>query len=388
MERTWRWIPADQVRALGPTADQRARGRLRDWWERFQGTTDHEIDVAPEQDRLGPLEARRLEALTPVPDRSAQRAALSTLRGGRTRTVLLRPDDRSWDAVLDETRVGDPARLAPPDEPPLGEGLPRPAEAMIRDAAWLHVSRLERWWLRHHDGLGALRGLLAALAARDGPWMLDVAPWAWAWMRRVLPEARALPAALATAPLDGDALVAWFGEGSATAVRLREGGGAPNAATYHALARRARGAPGVACAIWQACLRDGAEADADVDAEADPSDATADAAAAGEAEKRDTPRGPTVWMRAPHRVELPSAASLARHDLMVLHAALLHGGASDAVLRRASGLGAAEVRAARSACEARDLLERDEEGRVRLRPAALPSVSDRLSDEGFAREAS
>ncbi|MDZ7799883.1 MAG: hypothetical protein U5K81_03690 [Trueperaceae bacterium] len=386
MERTWRWMPADQVRAVGPTADQRARGRLRDWWERFRGTTDHEIDVAPAQDRLGPLEARRLKALTPELDRFAQRAALSTLRGGRTRTVLLRPDDRGWDAVLDETRVGDPARLVPPDAPPLGEGLPRPAEAMVRDAPWLHVSRLERWWLRHHDGLGALRGLLGALAVRDGPWMLDVAPWAWAWMRRVLPEARALPAALAPAPLDGDALVAWFGEGSATAVRLREGGGAPDAATYHALARRARGAPGVALAIWQACLRDGAEAEAETDA--DRGDAASDAAVQGTGEEQDAPRGPTVWMRAPHRVELPSAASLARHDLLVLHAALVHGGASDAVLRRASGMGAAEVRAARSACEARGLLEQDEDGRVHVRAAALPSISDRLSDEGFARWAS
>lgn len=382
MERTWRWVSLEDARPLRLAPEPRVRSRLRDWWERFRGGTADEMDVAPDEARLAPVEARRLDALTPAAPLEAQRAALSTLRGRRTRSVLLRPDDGSWDGALDERSEVGPVHLPPPDAPPMGDTLASSVRSLLGGREWLHVSHLERWWVRHEDGLGAVRELVHALTEREGPWTLDVAPWAWGLMRRVLPEMRGLPAALAPAPLDGEALAAWFDPKGA--VRLREGGEAPDLSTFRALARRARGEAGIARGIWRACLLGGAE-------EGPPETEAGEGEGAGDGEgsngRRDGVGAPTIWMHAPQRVELPSAASLARDDLLYLHAILIHGGATPQVLAWASGLSPAEVRTARLVCEARELVHTGEDGRTRVRSTALASVRDRLVDEGFVAEA-
>lgn len=87
-------------------------------------------------------------------------------------------------------------------------------------------------------------------------------------------------------------------------------------------------------------------------------------------------------MRDPAKVELPSAASLPRDDLLLLHAVLLHGGALPPVLAAAVATDQASTRVVLGVLEAQDLVVVDDAGRVRVAPAALPSVWIRLEFAG------
>jgi hypothetical protein len=363
MDAPWRLIPARDAQPPAAPAEARARGWLRDLLAGWRRDGAPEDEVGPAEDRLRPIEEARLERLAPAPPRAAQHAALDTWRAQVDRGVVLRPDDGGWDAALDEERPGDAAVM----RPPIGDALPsEPPDALLArldDPVPLHLARLEGWWVRHHDGLEALRALLTRLRARSAPWTADVSPWAWAWMRRLLPEAQALPAAWATAPLDGEAVGDWLG--GAAPLRVRGTGAEPDAAFFRSLALRAQGGAGVARAIWLACLRDGAEA-----ARAE------DDAAGAEA---------TVWLRSPSDVELPDTVGLEREDLLVAHAALLHGPSSEVRLTRALTTLAPQVGPSLATLAARGLLARDDDGLWRPRPEALPALGARLTAEAFTR---
>lgn len=378
MDVTWRFIPASEVEPVHPVARQRARSMLRVWMERMRDRDPADTDPVPDETRLHPVGEARLEALVPDPPLVQQRAAIDTVRGGHRRALLLRPDDGSWDAALDEPERAGPDRPLPPDAPPWRAGLPDAVRARLRDPAPVHVPHLERWYVRHHDGLGALRELLAELGARDGEWTADVTPWAWGWMRHVLPEARALPAPHAVAPMRGDALREWFEPFEDVRVRRRVAG-PPDRAVFDALAARSRGSAGVAAAIWRTCLRDGAEEKARERAEGRERD---DDEEAGDERQRQR----IVWMRHPLSVPLPDTTRMDRDDIMVLHTVLVHGSASAATVRRALPLAHGSTEAALAGAVSRGVVSVGPDGRHRILPAALPAVRDRLRSEAFAQE--
>lgn len=375
MDSPWRLVPASEARPTGAPPEARARGWLRRLVDRVAGG-DAPPDPTPPQERLGPLGEARLTRLVPEPPESAQRAAVDAARGRARRVLILRPDDGGWDAVLDDAGPGGREVVPPADEALLGSALPSRLVERLAEPEPLHLARLERWGVRHHDGLGALRTLLDLLASREGPWSADVGPWAWAWMRSVVPEARGLPAPLAPAPLDGAALRTWLDTGAP--LRIRGRGDAPDDGTYRALAARAQGAAGTAAAIWRACLRDGAERPAEGD----------EGEGRNEDEGEEHGAGPehAVWLVDPAQIELPSTTWPSRDELLVLHAVLLHGGALPcAVARSVPGLAADPEGAIRRAV--RHGLLRIDGGRVRPAPLAVPALRDRLTSEAFKVEA-
>src|SRR6056297_1202876 len=373
MDSPWRLLPVAEIEPVQPAAEARARSWLRELAARLRGEPRSPVDPTPSRDRLGPLDEARLARLVPDPPLAPQRAAFDALRGRTRRAIVLRPDDGGWDAVLDGASEVAAERLKPPDALPPGSGLPDAVRARLADPTPLHALRLERWGVRHHDGLAALRELLALLADRDGPWTADAGPWAWAWMRHVLPEARGLPSPVAPAPLDGEALGAWLGGGED--LRLRGVGGPPDEATFRVLAQRARGEAGVAAAMWRACLRDGAERP--------PPDERSVQAREDEADE-ESPEPGTVWVWPPGDLELPSLATTTRHDLLLLHAVLLHGRPTVPVLAWALDRDIAGTEVAVATLAGHGLLWREEDGRVRPAPRALPAIRGRLEAEAFA----
>jgi len=375
MDSPWRLLPVAEIEPVQPAAEARARSWLRELAARLRGEPRSPVDPTPSRDRLGPLDEARLARLVPDPPLAPQRAAFDALRGRTRRAIVLRPDDGGWDAVLDGASEVAAERLKPPDALPPGSGLPDAVRARLADPTPLHALRLERWGVRHHDGLAALRELLALLADRDGPWTADAGPWAWAWMRHVLPEARGLPSPVAPAPLNGEALQAWLGDRDT--LRLRGRGGAPDEATFRALAERARGEAGVAAAIWRACLRDGAERPSPDEAEA-----------SGEEEDADEPREPgTVWVRHPNELVLPVPRTVTRRELLLLHTVLLHGRPAVPALARALDREIHETEVEVSTLIDQRLLAWDDDRRVRPAPLALPAIRARLESEAFAGEA-
>lgn len=389
MDSPWRLVPVAEIEPVQPAANARARGWIRDLAARLRGERHAPIDPTPSRERLGPLDEARLARLVPPPPLAAQRAAFDALRGRVERAIVLRPDDGGWDAVLDGRGEVAVERLEPPEALPPGSGLPDVTRERLADPAPLHAVRLERWGVRHHDGLAALREMLSLLAERTGPWSADLGPWAWAWLRHVLPEARGLPSPVGPAPLDGEALQDWLGYHDT--LRLRGRGGEPDASTFRALAQRAHGEAGVAAAIWRACLWDGAERplpdEVEEAAEDDPEETAEDDAEVDAEEVADEPseRG-TVWVRHPSDLELPGMVTVTRHDLLLVHAVLLHGRPPVQTVARAVDRGLAETEVALATLIGKGLLARDDDGRVRPDVLALPAIRARLEAEAFVRD--
>ena len=364
MPDVWRVVPLADATPPAATTEARARRWWRDVLARWRGAIVEVDDPTPTEDHLEALDADRIERLVPKPPLDAQRAALATWRETRPHGLLLRPDDGAWDVALDDPGRDGPRVVRPPGGLDLRSTLPDELLDLLAGDEAIHVARLEGWWVRHHDGLAALRDLLARLGDRPGPWSVDVAPYAWSWMKRTLPEARGLTTPSAPAPLDGEALQAWLGADAS--LRVRGSGEPPGERTFRALAARARGEAGVAAAVWTAAMRNGRER-----SEADDGDGAPD-------------EDLHVWLRDPATVDLPSAASLPRNDVLLLHAVLLHGVAPAAVIGAAVALGAAESGVALRVMHTQDLLERGDDGRYRVAPAALPAIWGRLESEAVA----
>lgn len=369
MSDVWRVVPLADATPPTPSTEARARRWWGDLLARWRGAVTEVDDPTPADDRLEALDEARLARLVPDPPVDAQREALAAWRAERRHGLLLRPDDGSWDTALDGDDAG-PRRVAPPVGAVLGATLPADVIDLLDGDDELHLARLEGWWVRHHDGLAALRELLGRLGARRGAWSADVAPYAWAWMRRTLPEARGLPSPAVPAPLDGEALHAWLGDDPA--LRLRGSGEPPSERTFRALAARARGEAGVAAALWTEAMRDGRERAAG-DAEG--------AAASTDAGTEPADDALHVWLRDPATVALPSAASLPREDVLLLHAVLLHGVATPEAVGAAVGLATHEASVALRVLQTQGLVRWVDDERVRVAPAALPSTWARLGAE-------
>lgn len=382
MDVPWRLIPAHEARPISPPAEARARGWIRDLIAQLRPRRELPTEVGPSEERLEPVEEARLERIAPEPPRHAQRAALDALRGHADRAIVLRPDDGGWDAVLDASATGGPEVVTSAGPGSTRDVLPQSLLDRLADPEPLHLSRIERWFVRHHDGLGAIRALLATLGAREGPWTADLGRWSWAWMRHVLPEARGLPSPWMPAPLDGDALQAWLGGDEN--VRVRGRGGAPDASIFRSLAMRSRGEAGTALAIWRAALRDGFERAVEARAAEEATEENAGEEAAEE--EAEAPPG-TVWLRRPDDLDLPTTVGLGRDDLLLIHAVLLHGGATSDVLARSLNVGTSAVEAALRPMEARGVLVRSDDGAVRAAALALPAIRTRLDAEAFAGDA-
>ncbi|MDZ7706495.1 MAG: hypothetical protein U5J97_01135 [Trueperaceae bacterium] len=88
-------------------------------------------------------------------------------------------------------------------------------------------------------------------------------------------------------------------------------------------------------------------------------------------------------MRHPSDLDLPGLATVTRHDLLLLHAVLLHGRPPSRTVARAVDRGIAETEVALATLIGKRLLVRDDDGRIRPDALALPAIRARLESEAF-----
>lgn len=217
---------------------------------------------------------------------------------------------------------------------------PSPAQILSGERQWLPpwdkqvtwaLPRLERCFLRHANGLALVRQLLEDVAmGRAGTGLIGCDSWAWAFLQRVWPVPQG--DALVLQALDAERLQRLLVHLSPTDLGgkllfrdARSGrvaltvpwGGEARSEEIAQLAAHCRGNPGLAREYWRARLR--------TEPDTDAAESAADDAAEVAPDER------VVWLSTSQNS--PGLPSGADEDIaLLLHALLLHGGLSGAML--------------------------------------------------------
>lgn len=396
----WNLIPLAEFKPPSSPAPEAVRSGLRDLWRRLRGgkTTNNGEENAVEMVRPS---QKLLDWAAPAPDWRAEDVA--GLSGGL----------KEW---LQECLGGEDAgagvhTLVEPPIATVSERLeswaaeqgyfvvtpPTPDQILGIDGDWLDalplsggqrllLPRLERCFLRHHDGLELLRRLLDRIDQFQPPLLVICQSWAWRYLCQVEKIDALLGAPLTPAPFGDEELDRWlcdsardaspyefiFREGSNGARVLGtddpESADQPKPSSFlKNLAARSRGNPRLAWEIWRGNLL--ASKDSAVEE------------GAQEAAKED--KGFTLWVRPWEQVQLPDLAGDASSlDAMVLYTLLQHGGLAQRILPQLLPFASSEIvyalhrlRRVGVVCQ-----ERDE---WKLTALGYPGVRRFLTEEGY-----
>lgn len=251
------------------------------------------------------------------------------------------------------------------------------------------IPRLERWMLRHQDGLMLIRRLLTEVQRSPHRFVIGCSSWAWLFFETVLDGGQWMHHGLTMRPYDADDLATWlstltdddspsgpddhFGADPAQPVRFRltETGDDVFARSdddldndfLATLAAQSDGIPWVAWELWRRSIRLGPGTPDD---QADRGD-----------EK--FPNERTVWVTPMTKVPSPKRFDSAM--LMVLHALLLHDGLTEDELGLTSP--SVNLSAGLSALVAAEWVTH-RQGRFQCRAAAYPQIIDRLRTAGYS----
>ena len=264
------------------------------------------------------------------------------------------------------------------------------------------IPHLEHWFLRHPEGLGLVRALLAELGNSTRRCVVGCNSWAWAYLRRAIDADLILPAGLSFRAFDAERLRRWFDQPDmAETASARRGSPEDDAPThippvfrlaknghrisvrsttdvrdadeeatdhhFRTLAGHSLGIPWVALETWRTSLRSRIP-----DEETDP-DSNENA---GSAEGQDDRR--TVWIVDFESFELPPGREA--DALLVLHALLIHDAltADELTVVLPTPQALATIPALLSA----GFIERHAH-RLRCRTLAYPAIRGALSAAGY-----
>lgn len=246
--------------------------------------------------------------------------------------------------------------LSPPDHAEIIDPDSDYWQAVARDdEGVLVIPALERFYLRHSDGLDLIRQLTEWLWSSPRRVVVGCDSWAWAYLCKTVRIEAVFRAPIALESLDGDALrawlrprprgrylvrAAWSGETIYPTEVAEDAARRPNAAVaedeeprykgadiFQRIAAMSRGIPEVALALWRKCLCEG---------EAEEASETTCLSTAG------TPT--LIQVRPPQSLNLPSlppdASTL---EAIVLHTLLLHAGLPSSILCRVVPFPASDV---------------------------------------------
>ncbi len=247
----------------------------------------------------------------------------------------------------------------------------------------LVIPRLERLFLRHHDGLSLLQRILDWLIRREARCLIGIDSWSWEYLNRVMGLHALLPQPLTLAPCDFDHLKDWLRQLAARADKLgfvfrqsdngrlvlpSSNGGEEQLTNYlKYLASYSRGNPGVAWNIWRHSLQ--LEVDDSVEEKA--------LASAKASSQR------TMWVKRWSLLDLPDlTGSLSQAQTFVVHALLVHGGLGTKPLARILPLEAVDLTQTLHKLQTASLIELTGD-RWQVTALAYPAVREALALEGY-----
>ncbi len=344
-KKLWEFIPASDFQAPSAPVNEAARGQSRRVWRWFEKHilrrgSENESDAKVQQSRLS---SKSLEAASRVPDWHAAAQTLaqhlgewlgSSQASGSGARALVGPAGCGVPAMLHTLAEVEQLKiLAPPSSESL-MGNVECHDAVLNsldksESEVLIIPQLERFYLRHTNGLELIRRLTERLLSRRRV-LIGCNSWAWAFLDKAIGVEDLLGNPLALTPYDDQRLDAWFRSNyDLSQVEFRQSHNnepvfppCPDQDTREgeqshktsdlikSLAAHARGNLGVALALWRQGLR--------------THDPESDASGPAEAAARSV-----YWVVSPSEFELPGLASeLDDLHRFVLHALLLHAGLS------------------------------------------------------------
>lgn len=296
----------------------------------------------------------------------------------RLRTLVVPPCDTT--GLLERwARLRGHALLAEPDRIDLLSQAAHGTHPDLSGNGLLVIPRLEYWFLRHHNGMHAVRSLLSRLARADRRCLVGCNSWAWRLIVKGAGADLALPRPQTFAPFDARRLHEWFStlaldsNGIAATFRLAGSGedvlacgddGEPYNAYLRQLAARSGGIPWIAWHLWRASLTIAADKES----------------LSSRVTKAVSDDARTVWVVDVEDLVLPSSSE--DRSLQVLHALLIHGALTlaeiDAVMPTTGDPDtlAALVRSGHLRCDQHGV-------RYTIRPTAYPAVRSALQAAGF-----
>ncbi len=248
----------------------------------------------------------------------------------------------------------------------------------------LVIPQLERWFLRHQNGLAQIRALLDQLATLQRHCVIGCNSWAWAFLIKAVDAHMVLPKGITFRAFTARRLHDWFSqlavEHSTDAISFRsaqtgddvmatDAQGDPQHDYFAQLAARSAGLPWVAWHLWRRGLRSGSEdnedsEDKEVDDQVDPT-------APG--------NNDTLWVSKIEEFTLPLEDNAIM--LLVLQALLIHGPLSVEELRAVLPV-ASESNVVHALINA-GLVTREAD-QLQCFAAAYPAVRGALATAGFS----
>ncbi len=346
-------------------------------WRRFRGIPKRDPFIANES--LALANENQLDKLAAPP-------ACGPLSDELTQTFtdwLATPEPAHWVQLVvlppcdqnDVLRTWAMANEHPIVEPPSRMSLlcHKPDAIELDDSQkLLIIPRLERWFLRHHQGLRQIQKLLDQLACKRQHCIVGCNSWAWSYLSKALQTQLVLPTPLTFEAFDKDRLKAWLYDLSMSddhthTFRFAKNGNVifgedsnPSATNdyFATLAARSLGIPWVAWHQWRKSLMLGSAANHKV--------------------KEKFPQERTVWLADVAEMHVPQDDMQA--GLLMLQSLLIHDRLTPAELvATVPGIQRSNVLSAM--LEAGIIYREGDE--LRCGPAAYPAIRQILSVEGF-----
>ncbi len=237
----------------------------------------------------------------------------------------------------------------------------------------LVIPHLEHWFLRHQQGLGDVRALLAQLQSLERHCVIGCNSWAWAFLSKVVQANTLLPEGITFQAFDAARLHRWFLQlNNSDKLRILSSqsgedllGEDSTSDYFKPLAARSQGIPWVAWHLWRRSLRSGVPVEEVVEL-------AEETAVASETEQE------TLWVAALEEFSLPGKES--QTTLLVLQALLIHGSLSLTELNLVLPL--SDQNAAVAALTKAGFIEKVGH-QLRLIAAAYPAIRSGLKTAGF-----
>ncbi len=398
----WDLIPLSRFTAPAPSGTSALRFSLTDlWrkaWRRFrQGDEEDEL---PELD-LRSAPDRLLDWVAPEPDWVAQgQEALGDMlqawlesdpAQAGIRTLVCAPPDICRPMLIEWAQKNHLFLIEPPTPTQILEADERwfdqwPLDNSVR----LVLPRLERCFLRHHNGLHLFRHLLERLWETRPPLVALSDSWGWGYLNYALHAESVFSYPMTLAPFDEERLDGWLRQISSRGGRravifrqtnngravldtngdLEEANGdseSKRSSFLTELAIRSRGNPRVAWAIWRHSLRVAVDDEIEEKVE----------------ESAENDQGLTIWLHPWRDLALPGLpAGSDKIEAFILHALLIHGGLTDALLMLLMPFSTADVVHGLGRLRGAELIAQDD-GIWYVQPLGYPAVRSFLDQEGF-----